>query len=161
MFNAIKQLIKLVNANSLVVCRGIRQERCMRIISLLLVSALTVGVANAAPPPKMVGIWRMTFAQDGATVIPVAQIEKLLLTVGPDSFVVASEIGHIDAIRGRPGRAWLTRTQGPKAGTKSPILYQIRGDELIMATGTDGVWPKSLKPTGKPGNQVARFKRAI
>lgn len=131
----------------------------MRKRLLTLTALVAATAALAAPPAEMLGAWQMTGAQKGDKVLPDAVTSKMLMVVGPDSFAVGDEVGHIDAIPGKKGRAWLTRTQGPMAGQKSPILWGFDKGELVMATGQDGTWPTSLKPTGQPGNMVARFHK--
>lgn len=115
--------------------------------------------AHAAPPPELLGGWRMTAAQKADKVLPDTVIARMLMVIGPDSFSVGDEVGHVDAVPGEKGKAWLTRTQGAQTGSRSPILFGFDGDDLVMATGQDGNWPTSLKPTGKPGNMVARFRK--
>ena len=131
----------------------------MRHALLALAGLALAATAQAKTPADLLGAWQMTSAQKGDKPLPDAVVSKMLMVIGPDSFAVGDEVGRIDALRGRKGRATMTRTQGPRKGERSQILYGFENGELVMATGQDGSVPASFRTSGDAGNVVARFRK--
>jgi len=132
---------------------------------LILIALLAFAVTASADLKKIQGTWKPSEGHLGASAIPKAMLDKMVLTLKGNTYVYneghGDDIGTLKEIPGTvPAGLDILGTKGPNKGKTYYTIYKLEGATLTICYGLDGKRPKSFESKAKTMSMVITYHRS-